>query len=252
MPENVRSMERALDLLEILAEERQPVSLTELASKASLSKTTAHRLMQTLCARNYAVKTADSRYLTGPKVIELASYHIEHLELYNIAKPYLTELYSAYKMTVYLGKVVDNKVVYVQVIERKALYLREEDSGIGVPAYPASIGKCMFASMSGDEIDELLYNHPLERYTDKTITDPAEYKKVLMKVRKDGWAIDDEEYLKGRRCVGAPVYDYSGAVIASIAINGDLEELSDEKLPIIVEAVKNTAALVSRGMGYLP
>jgi DNA-binding IclR family transcriptional regulator len=110
----------------------------------------------------------------------------------------------------------------------------------------------MFASMSGDEIDELLYNHPLERYTDKTITDPAEYKKVLMKVRKDGWAINDEEYLKGRRCVGAPVYDYSGAVIASIAINGDLEELSDEKLPIIVEAVKNTAALVSKGMGYLP
>ena len=252
MPENVRSTERALDLLEILSEERGAISLTELASRASLSKTTAHRLMQTLCARNYAIKTADSKYLVGPKVIELASYHIEHLELYNIAKPYLSELYSAYKMTVYLGKVVNGKVVYVEVIDRKSLYVREEESGLGVPAYPASIGKCMYAAMSGDEIDEMLYNHPLERYTDKTITDPTVYKKVLMQVRKDGWAINDEEYLRGSRCVGAPVYDYTGATIACIAMNGDLDELSDEKLPIIVEAVKNTAALVSRGMGYLP
>ena len=61
MPENVRSTERALDLLEILAEEHGAISLTELASRASLSKTTAHRLMQTLCARNYAIKTADSK-----------------------------------------------------------------------------------------------------------------------------------------------------------------------------------------------
>ncbi len=252
MAENVRSMERALDLLEILAEQHAPVSLTELAAEASLSKTTAHRLMQTLCARNYALKSDDSKYMIGPKVIELASNHIEHLELYNIAKPYLSELYSAYKLTVFLGKIIDNRVVYVEVVDRKNLSVSGSESGIGVPAYPASIGKCIYASMSGDDIDNQLFTHPLERYTEKTITDPAEYKKMLMQVRKEGWAIDDEEYLRNNRCIAAPVYDYTGSVIASIAMNGDCTELSDDKLPILVEAVKNTAALISKGMGYMP
>ena len=73
-----------------------------------------------------------------------------------------------------------------------------------------------------------------------------------MKVRKEGWAIEDEEYLRNNRCIAAPVYNYTGSVIASIAMNGDCSELTDEKLPLLVAALKDTATLVSKGMGYMP
>lgn len=251
MGENVRSVERIFDLLEILAEARAPLGLTELAESTSLSKTTVHRLMQTLCNRGYAEKTDDSKYFLGTKIIELASYHIENLELHTIARPFLADLYSEYKLTVHLGKIIEDKVIYIELMDRKNLRKNYEE-GIGVPAYTSSIGKCLLASLAGSELDELLYRHPLVRYTPKTITDPAEYKKHLRQVRNNGWALDDEEYLTGRRCIGAPIFDFTGSAIACVSVSGDIFELSDERLPIIKTAVMNTADAISRRMGYVP
>lgn len=250
MGDHVRSVERILDLMEMLAEERSPVSLTELADGTALSKTTVYRLMHTLCSRGYAEKTDSAGYVLGPKIIELAGYYIENLELHTIARPFLADLYSEYKLTVHLGKVVEDKVIYIELMDRKNLRKSDED-GIGVPAYTSSIGKCLLAALSGREIDELLYRSPLEQYTPKTITDPAEYKRHLKKVRSDGWAIDDEEYLSGRRCIGAPVYDFKGEAVACVSVSGDIYELSDNRIPVIRDAVIATAEAISKRMGYV-
>ncbi len=250
MSDNVRSVDRILDLMEILAEERSPISLTELAENTSLSKTTVHRLMQTLCNRDYAEKIGTEGYVLGPKIIELAGYYIENLELHTIARPFLADLYSEYKLTVHLGKVVEDKVIYIELMDRKNLRKRE-GAGIGVPAYTSSIGKCLLAALSGSELDELLYESPLKRYTPNTITDPSEYKKHLKKVRGNGWAMDDEEYLTGRRCIGAPIYDFKGEAVACVSVSGDKNELSDERIPVIRDTVIATAAAISKRMGYI-
>ena len=250
MADNVRSVDRILDMMEILAEERSPVSLTELASRTSLSKTTVFRLMQTLCNREYAEKTDSAGYVLGPKIIELAGYYIENLELHTIARPFLADLYSEYKLTVHLGKVIEDKVIYIELMDRKNLRKSDEE-GIGVPAYTSSIGKCLLAALSGRELDELLYKSPLKQYTPNTITDPGDYKRHLRKVRHDGWAIDDEEYLIGRRCVGAPIFDFKGEAVACVSVSGDIYELSDERIPLIRDAVIATAEAISKRMGYI-
>ncbi len=250
MAENVRSVDRIFDLLEILAEERAPISLTELAQDTSLSKTTVHRLMQTLCDREYAEKIESAGYVLGPKIIELAGYYIENLELHTVARPFLADLYSEYKLTVHLGKVVQDKVIYIELMDRKNLRKRE-GSGIGVPAYTSSIGKCLLAALSGSELDELLYESPLKKYTPNTITDPAEYKKHLKNVRSAGWAMDDEEYIVGRRCIGAPIYDFKGEAVACVSVSGDKNELSDDRIPVIRDTVIATAEAISRRMGYV-
>ena len=250
MGDNVRSVDRIFDLMEILAEERSPISLTELAEATSLSKTTVHRLMQTLCDRDYAVKIESAGYVLGPKIVELAGYYIENLELHTIARPFLADLYSEYKLTVHLGKVVDDKVVYIELMDRKNLK-KSEGSGIGVPAYTSSIGKCLLAALSGDKLDELLYRSPLKKYTPNTITDPSEYRMHLKKVRRDGWAMDDEEYVIGRRCSGAPIYDFKGEAIACVSVSGDKNELSDARIPVIRDTVIATAEAISKRMGYV-
>lgn len=250
MSDNVRSVDRIFDLMEILAEERSPISLTELASRTSLSKTTVHRLLQTLCNRGYAEKTDSAGYVLGTRIIELAGYYIENLELHTIARPFLADLYSEYKLTVHLGKVVEDKVIYIELMDRKNLRNSDEE-GIGVPAYTSSIGKCLLAALSGRQLDELLYKSPLKKYTENTITDNAEYKRHLRKVRSDGWAIDDEEYLSGRRCIGAPVYDFKGEAVACVSVSGNTRELSEEKIPVIRNAVIATADAISKRMGYV-
>ncbi|MDD3921279.1 MAG: IclR family transcriptional regulator C-terminal domain-containing protein, partial [Eubacteriales bacterium] len=72
----------------------------------------------------------------------------------------------------------------------------------------------------------------------------------LRNVRAQGWAMDDEEYLPGFRCVGAPVYDYRGDAIACISVSGSKEQLSDARLPVIIQKVRESAMLVSKRMGY--
>ncbi|MCR5277903.1 MAG: IclR family transcriptional regulator [Lachnospiraceae bacterium] len=250
MGDNVRSVDRILDLMELLAEERSPVSLSELSKETALSKTTVFRLMSTLCNRGYAEKIDSEGYVLGPKMIELAGYHIENLELHTVARPFLADLYSEFKLTVHLGKLEKDKVVYIELMERKNLKNREE-SGLGVPAYTSSIGKCLLASMSGKELSDRLYRKPLKKYTSKTITDPEEYRKHLKTVRSNGWALDDEEYLKGRRCIGAPIYDFKGEAIACVSVSGNINELSDDRLPVIREAVIDTADAISLRMGYV-
>lgn len=251
MADNVRSIERMFDLLEILAEERSPIGLTELAERTNLSKTTAHRLLHTLCSRQYAEKTSNSKYFLGPKVIELASYHISLLELHRTAMPFLAELYSRFKLTVYLGKLVQEKLVYTELMDRKMLRDEFDESG-GLPAYPSAIGKCLLAALSGDDLDEMLYQYPLKSFTDKTITDPTLYKQHLKHVRAEGWAINDEETILGMRFIAAPIYDFTGSPIAGISIGGNLVELSDARLEIIRDAIVETADAISRRMGYLP
>ena len=249
--ENVRSAERMFDLLEIITLERAPIGLTELAEKANLSKTTTHRMMKTMCRRHYAEKTENAKYFLGPKVIELASYHISHLELHLIAMPLLAELYSRYELNVYLGKLVQNKIIYTQFMSQQ-ISLENVPDGMGLPAYPSGIGKCLLAAFSGDELDEMLYKHPLVKYTEKTITDPAEYKRHINEVRTRGWALNDEESLKGMRFIAAPVYDFTGAPIAGISISGNLEEIPDDRILPMAEVVMATAATISKRMGYLP
>lgn len=250
MGENVRSVDRILDIMEVLAEERAPISLTELAEGTELSKTTVHRLLQTLCNREYAEKIGSEGYILGPKIIELAGYYIENLELHTVARPYLADLYSEYKLTVHLGKIVEDRVIYIELMDRRNLKRREE-TGIGAPAYTSSIGKCLLASLSGRELDDHLYKYPLTKYTQKTITDTIEYKKHLKSVRAKGWAMDDEEYLSGRRCVGAPIYDFKGEALACVSVSGDIYELSDERIPVIRDAVIATAEAISKRMGYV-
>ncbi len=251
MAENVRSAERIFDLLEILAVEHSPLGLTELAEKSNLSKTTTHRLMKTLCARKYAEKADNSKYYLGYKVIELASYHIGHLELHRIAMPLLAELNSRYNLNVYLGKVVQNKIVYTELMSKR-LILDNIPEDAEVPAYPSAIGKCLLAALSGDELDERLYRYPLIKYTDKTITDPVAYKQHLRAVRINGWALNDGETVSGMRFIAAPVYDFTGAPIAGISISGSTYDLSDDRLPAMAEVVIATASAISRRMGYLP
>lgn len=251
MAENVRSAERIFDLLEILAMEHAPLGLTELAEKSNLSKTTTHRLMKTLCARKYAEKADNSKYFLGYKIIELASYHIGHLELHRIAMPLLAELNSRYDLNVYLGKLVQNKIVYTELMSKR-LVVDNIPEDAGVPAYPSAIGKCLLAALSGDEMDERLYHYPLIKYTENTITDPALYKQHLREVRAKGWALNDGETVVGMRFIAAPVYDFTGAPIAGISISGSIHDLPDDRLQAMAEVVMAVASTISGRMGYLP
>lgn len=250
MEENVRVVDRVFILLELLAYEQKPMSLSMIVQKSGLSKTTVYRLLQTMLEKGYVGKNLDGNYTLGAKFIELASYHINSLELQTEANPFLSVLYSQLNLSVHLGVLDGFKLVYITKLDIFPTTRNFAKIGYETPAYCSSIGKILLAMLSGKDLEAYLDQCHFQKFTDNTITNAAPFKKHLKQVRTQGWAMDNEESQLDHRCVAVPIYDYRGIAIASVGVSGDMNQLSDEKLPAIIREVTQTAQQISNRMGY--
>lgn len=250
MENNIRVMDRTFDIIELLSKEQKSMSLTEISKSTGISKSTVHRLLKAMYSRHYVEKDKNNCYSIGIKLIELASYHINGLELQTEAKPFLSILRSELNLTVHLGILDGDEVVYIEKMDLYRSAMLYAQIGYRSPAYCSSIGKCLLSCLSGEELDEALFNCKFEKFTPNTIDNIKDFKQYLKKVRRQGWAMDDEEYKVGNRCVGAPIFDYRGDAIASISASGHISQISNENLPLIIEQVQESAYQISKRMGY--
>ena len=216
-----------------------------------MSKSTVHRLLSSMCARHYVEKNADNTYSIGYKLMETVSLHINNLELLTEAKPFLSDLMRDLHLTAHMGILDGCDVVYLEKMDIYPNTRLYTQVGFRSPAYCSSMGKCLLSCLSGDDLEEALYGCDFKRYTPNTITDIREFKRYLRVVRRHGWAMDNEEYQLGHRCVGAPVYDYRGTPVAAISASGSITQLSDRNLEAVIQEVKSAAASLSRRMGYV-
>jgi len=250
MEDSIRVINRAFDLLELLARTDHPMSLTEITAESGISKTTVYRLLHTMHERHYVEKDRNNCYTIGIQLIETVSSHINGLELQTESKPILATLREDLNLTAHLGILDGIDVIYVEKLDLYPTTRLYTQVGYRSPAYCSSMGKCMLACLSGDELDEILYRLRFEKFTPNTIISARELKQHLKKVRTQGYAVDDQEYMTGHRCVGAPVFDYRGDAIASISASGPISQVTDEKLPFVIGEVKKAACEISRRMGY--
>lgn len=247
----VQVLDRAFDILEELAIARGPLGISELAQRTSMSKSTVFRIVQTMLGRGYVEKTLEGRYTIGPKMFDTLSYHINSLELQTEAKPYLAVLKRSLDLSAHLG-ILDG--TYVSYIEKESADWGEEaytEVGYRSPAYCSSMGKCLLACLSSAELEEVLYGYDFKAFTPNTFTSKAAFAKYLHQVRKQGWAMDNEEYEMGHCCIAAPVFNYRGDAIAAVGVSGTPESISDDRVEDVAQQVMLAAHRISEHMGYV-
>ncbi len=251
MAEHVQVIDRVFDILEYLSLTQGQKGPTEIAEAVGLSKSTVHRLLSSMHARGYVDKNEDDgTYCIGVKLVEIVSTHINNLELQTEARPILNELNDTLGLTVHLGILDRHEVVYVEKMDTAPNLRRYAQIGLRVPAQGSALGICLLASMSGEEQEFAMANCRFESYTENTITDMKHLREHLREVRQQGWAMDNEEYLTGHRCVGAPVYDYRGETIAAVSASGPTSNLTDERVPDVVQHVQQAASIISEKLCY--
>jgi DNA-binding IclR family transcriptional regulator len=243
-------VERALDILEILSTERGGLGVSRIADMVGLHKSTAHRLLKTLTERGYAEKTSAGTYRIGLKLMEVVSVYINSLELLTEARPYVARITADLNLTAHLGILEGDQVVYIERMDAYSVIKLYAQIGIRVHAYCSSLGKCLLSNFSRDELDKVLENCSFERFTPNTITSRDEMHEELKKVRQRGWAIDDQEFDINNRCIGAPIYDYRGEIIAAVSASGTPAVLTDDRIRDVADYVKNAAAEISHNLGY--
>lgn len=221
-PEPVRSVVRSLRLLEVLADQSS-ATLADLAAATSLEPSTTHRLLSTLAGEGYVGRDDGSqRYRLGHRVAALARVAAPPLDaLRAAARPGMVELRDQFDETVNLVVLDGPAIVYLDQVESTRPVRMFSRIGNRVAAHASGGGKAILAQLPPDGPADLLGTEPLERLTDRTITDPAELRAHLDNVRARGWALDDGEYDLSVGCVAAAIPGASAAV----TISGPIERM---------------------------
>jgi IclR family transcriptional regulator, KDG regulon repressor len=240
MQNTVQSIERVFDILELLSHESKGLNLTKIGVRLDLHKSTVHRLLSVLKKRGYIEKEEESgRYRLGPGFVELASLFLNSIELKTEAEPILRQLSQITGQTVFLAMLQGTEVVYLDKVEQYNSLRKYSIIGQRRPIFCTSLGKAMIMHRSNGEIRELLKDVTFERYRENTLQNIDSLLADLDACRRRGWTMDNEEFEPNIHCLGAPIFDYRGIVVAAVSavwstFNGSIS--FDLIAPHVVEA----------------
>lgn len=243
----VQSLERALDILELLSRSEGELGVTEVGPAVGLANGTAHRLLATLTSRGYARQNPQTRkYTLGIKASTLAAAARERLG--PMARPFLTELMEVSKETSNVASLDKNSVVYIDQVPAPRMVRMFTEPGNRVPTHSAATGKVLLAYQPEEVVDSIIRQNGLPRFTPYTITDAKELKNELGRIREQGYAMDSEEMEEGVRCLAAPVFDPDGNVLAAMSISGPVGRLSQDRLEELIPHIRRIADSFSRSL----
>jgi DNA-binding IclR family transcriptional regulator len=247
----VQVLDRSFHILDALAASRKEVSPAELASSLHLHKSTVHRLLIVLENQRFIRRTGDGRYGLGTKLIEMGSRAMAQLDLVEHAAPFLRRLVEETGETAHISILSGTEMLSIANVPSRWTLTTPSTVGRRTEIYCTSVGKAVAAFLPEDSLEPLLERLPFTPHTRRTITDPVALRAELARVRKRGYAIDDEEVEEGLRCIGAPVRDYTGKVIASLSIAGPVFRVQKGRLGELSRAVVRAAADLSADLGYV-
>ena len=223
----------------------------EVCRKSGLHRSTAHHLLRTLVVLGYLVQDPNSKtYRLGPRVFQLASSTWSEGQMAEIALPFLDELVRKTQETANLAVRKGGFAVMIEKVEGGGPLRVVNSVGSLRPIYCCAIGKVLLAWMAPGMQQEIVASLQFEAHTPNTITGRDKLKKELTRVRNAGFAIDDEEMSLGIRCIAAPVFNFSGQVVAAMGVAGPSVRVTRAKLREFAVPLQGAARQLSERLGH--
>lgn len=247
----IQSVERAFHILDCFTGSISELGITDISRQMGLGKSTIYGLVNTLVQEGYLEQNPENKcYRLGIKLFEMGCIVQERMDIREIAKPYLKELSSCFKMTVHMGLYKDYEVVYIDKVDAPDTRIVYSQVGKRAPMYCTGIGKAVLAELEQPEIEFLLEGQKRESLTSHTLTEKDDIIRELEEIRQRGYAIDNEEVELGLKCVASAIYDYQGKPAAAISISSSAVRMTEEQIEEVSRKLKKAAADISRKLGY--
>ncbi len=222
------------------------VGITEAANALGIDKGSASRLIATLAKYGYAEKDLETRrYRLGPMVVSLSRLVLLRNPLRETAKPYLRQLMEQTGECAHLAVFSQGKILYIDQVESPASLRVNAQVGKIAPMHCTALGKALLA------FGDYEMARPLDTFTARTITDENMLNAHLEQARKQGYAVDDEEYDYGVRCIAVPVFDFRDKVVGSIGVSGPAARMTLERLPDLAHQVVTIGQALSDRMRFI-
>lgn len=251
----IQAVDRALEVLLLFQQEKRELGVTEIANRLGLYKSTVYRVLATLERRGFVRKNpVTEKYWLGLRVYALGMLYNRLMGLQDIASPWLRKLGERFQETAHLAVLNDGneeeaEIIVIDKIETSYRLSLTPPVGSTFPAHCSGLGKVLLAYSDPAWVERAVGLKPLRRFTANTITSWEVLRRELANIRRDGYAVDNEEVEVGLRCVAAPIFDHTGSVVAAISISGPTSRLTDQRLPELIRGVTTIAGRISRELG---
>ena len=241
----IQSLARGLKILDLLGQSQRGVGITELAKNLGVDKGSASRLVSTLARHGYAEKDeATRRFRLGPQVVRLSRSVLTALPLREAARSSLRQLMERTGECAHLAVAAQGKALYIDQVESPAALRVNAEVGTMNPLHCTALGKALLAFGNVDLPSDL------EAFTPRTVTDAHKLQVHLEEIRRQGYAVDDEEFDLGVRCIAVPVRDFRGKVVGSIGISGPAARITHPRIPPLATIVVEVGQALSARLAY--
>lgn len=246
----VQSVDRALLLIETLAEDDDGYRLTDLAIRTGLSPSTIHRLLTTLENRRFVqFDREQSTWHIGAKSFAVGATFARRRNFVTQAMPFLRRLRDETRETANLAAVDEGAMVILTRVESREIMRSVTKVGGRVPMVASGLGKALLSAYSEEDVFAVIRREGMPKLTSKSIVRAGELCKSLHDVRERGYSVDDEEAQIGLRCVSAVVYDDRSEPLAAISVSGKASRVPDDRLPVLGQFVRQVADELTTALG---
>ncbi len=224
------SLDKSLKLIDTLSKNPQGLSLSELSEILNYPKSTTHHILSTLLPYDYVSQNQETKkYSLGFKFLSIGKVILDSLDVRKIAYKHLRELQEKCQEAVHLAILRNGKVIYIDKIDKQGGLSLATYIGFRTDPHAAAGGKVLLSELSRKEIIDIYRERPLKTYGKNTIKSIQRLFEELEKIKKQGYAIDDEEYYEGIRCIAAPIRA-GWKVIAAVSITGSIFTMTLDRI----------------------
>jgi IclR family acetate operon transcriptional repressor len=246
----VQSVDRALHIIETLAEDDEGYRLSDLAVRTGLSTSTTHRLLTTLEKRRFVqFDRTESKWHVGAKSFAVGATFTRRRNFVAQAMPYLRKLRDQTRETANLAVVDDESIIVLTRIESREIMRSLTKVGGRVAMVASGVGKAVLATYPDEDVSAIIRRHGMPRLTEKSIVRASDLFRELATIRRQGYAVDDEEARMGLRCVAAVVFNDCSEPLAAISVSGMTSRVTEERVPELGRAVREVAKELTAAIG---
>jgi len=246
----MNTLKKTLELIDFIVKSPEGLTVSEIARKFNMSISNTYKYLTILEESGYLIRNSEKKYKPGFKLVEYGSIILRKIDLREIAHPYIVDLAKKTGETIHLILKENQVGIYIDKIEGFNSLPMISRIGMKVDLYCTSSGKAILAFLPGEELNRYLNSVKLIPKTPHTIIDKKKLLTELNKIKKEGFAVDNEENEIGIKCVAVPIFNHIGYPIAAISITGPAQRMTEEKISFFVPILKEASIYISHKLGF--
>jgi IclR family KDG regulon transcriptional repressor len=240
----VPAVDKCFAMLGLMARMRQPMGISDLSNALGYHKSTVFNMVHTLVDLGVLENGGEGKFRFGPRLYALGKAAGGGSELVSTIRPYLEEVGEKTRLSVFLGIRSGSRAIIMDKVDSPTDIKVSSEVGMAIPLLAGAGGKVLLSQLSDEEMDGLLSESKLVKFTGRSCVNRKKYKEMIKRARKEGFAVDDEEYIEGVRAVAVPLRLHRENLEAALWVVGLKSQIKDAAIPAFRSMLQEVAETI--------